>query len=224
MWLLSGYVFPMDKLSVPKEICSKTRYWDPVVLDDIFLNYSEQVPAHPFERGARAKLDRMLKYLRDNESTSYMYEKHIIWSLRKGSGRSFLVNLCMKWSKGVTLPVILNNKKYDDPDEIDSTIEILQNTVSFHVPLLLKPIFDIKNPESSFLTCMQSGAFDLTTKRLISLGISRETAIYLTNNLFAGFNAEQYDEIQLDENIRKHLKQNLDSLPYWIRIQFEYLI
>ena len=221
---VAAIILRMEKLSVPKEICSKNRYWDPVVLDDIFLNYSEQVPAHPFEHGARAKLDRMLKYLRDNESTSYMYDKHIVWSLRKGSGRSFLVSLCMKWSKGVSLPEILNNKKYDDPNEIDSTIEVLQNTVSFQVPLLLKPIFDIKNPESSFLTCMQSGAFNLTTKRLIALGISRETAIYLTNNLFAGFNAEQYDEIQLDQYIRIHLKQNIESLPYWIRIQFEYLI
>ena len=214
----------MDKLSVPKEICTKNRYWDPIILDDIFINYTEQVPSHPNEHGARAKLDRMLKYLRDNKSTSYMYDKHIKRALRKGSGRSFLLNLCMKWSKEVCLAEILDNDKYDNPDEIDSTIEILQNTVAFHVPLLLKPIFDIKNPDSCFLTCMQSGAFNIVTRKLIALGIPRETAIYLNDNLFYGINISQYDDNQLENYIRNQLKTNIDLLPYWIKVQFEYLI
>ena len=221
---LAAIILRMDKLSVPKEICSKNRYWDPVVLDDIFINYKEQVPSHPNERGARAKLDRMLKYLRDNPSTSYMYNKHIKWALRKGSGRSFLLNLCMKWSKEVCLTEILNNNMYDNPDEIDSTIEILQNTVAFHVPILLKPIFDIKKPDSCFLTCMQSGAFNIVTRKLIALGIPRETAIYLNDNLFSRINLTQYDDNQLENYIRNQLKTNIDLLPYWIKVQFEYLI
>ena len=221
---LAAIILRMDKLSVPKEICSKNRYWDPVVLDDIFINYTEGAPSHPNERGARAKLDRMLKYLRDNPSTSYMYNKHINWALRKGSGRSFLINLCMKWSKEVCLTEILNNEKYDKPEEIDNTIEILQNTVAFHVPILLKPIFDIKNPNSYFLTCLQTGAFNAVTRKLIALGISRETAISLNYNLFSVLNPDQYDEIQLENYIRNHIKQNINSLPYWVRTQFEYLI
>ena len=51
----------------------------------------------------------------------------------------------------------LNDSRYegdDGADNIDETIELLQNTISFSVPLLLKPIFDIKNPESYFCrTC-----------------------------------------------------------------------
>ena len=130
----------------------------------------------------------------------------------------------MKWSKEFCLTEILKDKKYDNPDEIDSVIEILQNTVSFHVPLLLKPIFDIKNPDSSFLTCMQSGAVNNVTKKLISLGIPRETAIYLFDNLFSELKATEYDEIQLENHLRNQLRTNIDSLPYWVKIQFEYLI
>lgn len=221
---ISAIILRMDKLSVPKEICYKNRYWDPIVLNDVFLNYKEQVPSHPYERGAKAKLDRMLKYLRDNGTTSYMYNKHITAFLRKGRGRTFLVNLCMQWSKEVSLFQILNNNMYDDPDEIDRTIEILQNTVSFHVPLLLKPIFDINNPESCFLSCMQSGAFNIITKKLISLGISRETAIYLNNELFMGIALDNYEDDQLDSFVRNQLKEKMDTLPYWVKIQFEYLI
>ena len=221
---IAAIILRMEQLSVPKEICIKNRYWDPIVIDGIFQNYDGQVPAHPNERGARAKLDRMLKYLRDNESTSYMYTKHIKPTLRSGKGRSFLIDLCMKWSKEVKLSDVLNNQKYDNADEIDNTIDILQNIVSFHLPLLLKPIFDIKNPESSFLQCMQSGACNIITKKLITLGISRETAIFLNDKLFSGFNAEQYEEIQLENYIRNHLKERKDELPYWIKIQFEYLI
>ena len=46
---------------------------------------------------------------------------------------------------------ILNEERYSGEtgaDEIERTIQVLQNVVSFNVPLLLKPIFDIKNPDS----------------------------------------------------------------------------
>ena len=221
---VAAIIYQMDKLQVPKEICYKNRYWDPFVINDIYLKYHEKVPSNPIERGARTKLNSMLKFLRDTESTSYMYEKHIDFALRKGAGRGYLVGLCMKWSKETRLSEILKHKKFDDPDEIEKTIEILQNTVAFHVPLLLKPIFDIINPKSSFLTCMQCGACNRITKKLIELGISRETSIFLYDNLFNSFDESKLDDLQLDNNIRDCLRSNLNSLPYWVKKQFEFLI
>lgn len=222
---VAAIIYKMDQLTVPKDICYKNRYWDPLVLEDIYCNFSENVPSHPKEYGARAKLDRMLKFLRDNDATSNMYNKHIPAQLRRSSGRGILIDLCMKWSKETSLFQILSDSKYEDPDKIEDTIEVLQNTVSFHVPLLLKPIFDIKNPESCFLTCMQCGANNIATRKLIELGISRETAIFLNQNLFNDFDeSKEYSEQEIDTIIRETLKSNINSLPYWIKTQFEYLI
>ena len=130
----------------------------------------------------------------------------------------------MKWAKEISLTDILSDEKYNDSDEIDETIDILQNIVSFHVPLLLKPIFDIKNPDSSFLTCMQSGAVNIATKAMINLGIARETAIYLNNALFHNDCVDIDNQKELENYIRTKLKQSLDSLPYWISVQYEYLV
>ena len=128
--------------------------WDPFILDVIYKNYTENVPMHPKEYGATAKLDRMLKFLRDTPETSEMYKKYIPEKFQKGVARSTLKTVCMQWAKETTLFEILSKMKYSDDkfeDEIEETIELLQNTVSYRIPLLLKPIFDIKNSNSVFL-------------------------------------------------------------------------
>ncbi len=221
---VAAIMYKLDNLTIPKNICIKNRYWDPFVLEEIYQNYTENVPSSPMEYGATAKLDRMLKFLRDNESTNYMYNKHIVSQLQRGPGRGFLKYLCIKWAKGTSLYELLDNKKYNDPEEIEKTIEILQNTVSFHVPLLLKPIFDIKNPESIFLTCMQCGAFEPISRKLIEMGIPRETSLYLYDNFFEEFDISDMCESDLNSEIRTTLKTNIDKIPYWIKIQFENLL
>ena len=217
-------IYKLKNLSIPKDICIKNRYWDPFVLEEIYNNYTENVPSTPMEHGAAAKLDRMLKFLRDNDSTSNMYNKHIPPKLRSKSGRGFLMSLCMKWAKGISLHTLLDDEKYIDPEEIESTIEILQNTVSFHVPLLLKPIFDIRNPESIFLTCMQCGAFEPIARKLIEMGIPRETSLYIYDNFFKKISVSDISESDLNTEIRNTLKSNIDKIPYWIKIQFENLL
>lgn len=60
---VAAIILKLDTLTVPKNICIKNRYWDPFVLQKIFEDYGENVPVTPYERGARAKLNRMLKSL-----------------------------------------------------------------------------------------------------------------------------------------------------------------
>lgn len=215
-------------LSVPKDICAKNRYWDPFVLDVIYREYSEKVPVHPMERGCKAKIDRMLKFLRDTDETRIMYERCIPASLQKGAGRSLLVDLCMKWSKEEPLSEILSKKFKDNitdetADEIEDYIEILQNTVSYKVPLLLKPIFDIKNPESMVLSCMQLGVCNQFSRKITDIGIARECAIYLNANIFAKYIVDEKKEEELEEIIRNILEENKERLPYWIKVQIEFL-
>ncbi|MGN8743133.1 hypothetical protein ACTM83_06930 [Catenibacterium mitsuokai] len=214
----------LESLTVPKEVCMKNRYWDPFVLQKIYEDYNEQVPISPFDSGARAKLDRMLKFMRDTPETAAMYKNHIPIKLQKNRERSHLVNLCMKWSKGITLHEILSQDTddYKREENIESIINILQNTVSYNVPLLLKPIFDIKNPDSSFLTCLQVGAVQPIIKKMIELGIPRETAIELFEKLYKGRKDEELEKID-ESHIRKTILEKYSELPYWITVQLDFL-
>ncbi len=223
---VAAILLKLDTLTIPKSICIKNRYWDPFVLQKIFEDYEENVPATPYERGAKAKLNRMLKYMRDTEETSTMYERFIPNELQKGSNRSHLVDLCMKWATEVSLHDILSEERYlgeNGADEIERTIQLLQKTVSFDVPLLLKPIFDIKNADSIFLTCMQSGAVNEQIKTMIELGIPRETALYLYKVAFKG-KQKGSDKKTLEQKIRDRLGNIIETLPYWVQIQLDFLI
>lgn len=223
---VAAIILKLDELSVPKEICYKNRYWDPFILDAIYTKYPEGVPAFPLEYGAKAKLDRMLKFLRDTPETKMMYEKHIPRMYRENVGRGFLKDLCMTWAKETPLSEILskvNGSEDEIAGKIEDIIEALQNIVSYKVPLLLKPIFDIKNPESVFLSCIQSGAYNKVTKLLIEIGVPRECAIYLNNRLFSSYASSNKTDEEIESDIRRILKEKTKTLPYWIGVQLEFL-
>ena len=71
---------------------------------------------------------------------------------------------------------------------------------------------------------MQSGAVNELTKTMIELGIPRETSLYLYNNLFKATKLKNNDEKELESNIRRVLQSNINKLPYWIKVQLEFLI
>ena len=223
---VAAIIHKLNELTVPKEICLKNRYWDPFVLETIYQKFSGTVPAHPLERGAATKLDNILKFLRDTPDTSGIYAKYIPNNLQKGRNRTYLRSLCMKWAKEAPLSDILStihSENKDISDEIEDTIEILQNTVSYKVPLLLKPIFDIKNPDSSFLSCMMDGAYNKVSRILIEMGVPRECALYLYKTLFVGYNINGKDDVDIETEIRGKLISSKDTLPYWIRVQLNFL-
>ena len=214
----------LDKLTIPREICYKNRYWDPFTLDYIYRNYTDKVPSFPLERGAKTKFNNMLKFLRDNTKTKSMYNRYIPKKYREGKARKFMSDLCYQWAIGTPLSDILTSslKNVQKPeDTIEEIIEILQNIASYKVPLLLKPIFDIKNPDSTFLNCMQSGACIDILKKLVELGIPRECALSLYDIIFKGKNLS--NDI-IEDEIRKLLKDNYLNLPYWVQVQLQFLV
>lgn len=224
---VAAIILKLDALTIPKEICLKNRYWDPFILETIYIKFSEDVPKSPFERGAKTKLDQMMKFMRDNTDTSIMYERYIPQELQRGRNRSYLINLCMKWSQEVSLHEILNEDKYsgdNGAEEIENTIQILQNVVSFNVPLLLKPFFDIKDPESIFLTCMQAGCIQEETRIMTELGIPRETALYLYEEYFKVNVKTNRSESELEKDIRARLSECYEKLPTWVRCQLDFLV
>lgn len=215
----------VDSITVPKEICYKNRYWDPIILDYIYKNAKlKKLPNISVERGAKARMDDILKFLRDNEETESIYNKQIPEMYRKGAMRSLLCNTAMEWAKEKPLFEILNKDRYNGEggtDNIDTTIELLQNTISYNLSLLLKPFFDMFNPDSVFIICLQTGAYNNFTRKMIELGIARETAIFLYKSFFKDM---KVNEEELEKTIKQVIIKKLQEIPYWIRVQLEFLV
>lgn len=224
---IAAIILKLESIAVSKEICYKNRYWDPLVLDFIYNEFDGKLPNTPMEKGAKGKLDKAMLFLRDNDATVEMYNKNIPSAYRKGEMRSIMLSLSLQWANGKALCEILNVSRYDGDKgtyNIDSTIELLQNTISFNLPLLLKPLYDIKQPESPFLKCMQVGAFSAVERCMIEMGIPRETALFLYKEIFDEKNIKVEKRLDLEQVIRETIRFEYRKLPYWIQMQLDFLI
>lgn len=222
---VAAIIAKLEGLSVPNEVCLKNRYWDPFVLDSIYKHYKGEVPNQPNERGAKARLDEMMKFLRDTAATRYMYERNIPQKYWRGKNRSTLCSYAMQWAKGEPLQSIFSADYFrgsEATEKIEEVIEVLQNTISYSLPLLLKPMFDIAKNDGAFITCLQSGASEPTARKMVEMGIPRETALELAGRIKV--DSKSSDPFKLEKDIRCALKTSLDSLPFWIKVQIDFLI
>lgn len=217
----------LENLRVPREICTHNRYWDPFVLNEIFTVFNGKVPSHPAERGAQTRLDEITKFLRDYPGTNSMYNRYIPALYQKGKNRGQMCILGIKWACETPLSkLLLSSGDYEGDKQyhIEDTIKLLQDTISYSLPLLLKPLVEMKNPSSILICCLQAGACSPYTRKMIEIGIPRELAISLNCRLFDEANAAGKKDVQLEEEIRKVIKENSNSFSYWERVQLEFML
>ena len=100
----------------------------------------------------------------------------------------------------------------------------MQNIVSYNVPLLIKPIFDFNNENSLFDTTMQGGAYRRVTRYLIELGIPRECSFYLYDNIFQNYNDSDKTDEDIKRDVDEIINSHLNELPYWIKVQVEFIL
>ncbi|MCI5720917.1 MAG: hypothetical protein MR328_00395, partial [Firmicutes bacterium] len=220
---VAAIILKLEDLSVPREVCFKNRYWDPFVLDYIYRNYNGNPPSSVMEKGAKASITEMMRFLRDNSITAPIYEKYIPSQYRNGRNRSLLIKRSFQWATNVPLKEILSEPYYDGEegaDRIEDTIELLQNVVSYNLPLLLKPLFDMRKSENSVLSSLQSGAMNAHIIEMIDLGIPRETALFVYKELEESFNKTG----ATGQNVKSIIKNNMSRFPYWVKVQLRFLI
>lgn len=188
---VAAIINKMNELSVPREICIKNRYWDPMILNDIYTKLDCNLPNSAMDKNANRQLANTLKCLRENPSTSYMYYRYIPKEYQSGTMRHMMCDNAIKWAREVKICELLKSDYYDGEEgmeRIDDTINMLEQTISYKLPLLLKPIYDMKLPESMFLNTLQMGAIKPEIRHMIEIGIPRETAIYIYERLFLNLN------------------------------------
>lgn len=206
----------MSQLSIPLEVCAKNRYWDPFVLNNIFLNISKyDVPTNHMDSNFANKLrDTLVKFHQD--FPKYFVKYHVE---TKSTTTPFfsLSILTDNWMKEKSLHDILNAPYYNNTEKINNTIKTIQNTISYGLPMLLKPLYDIRNPECMILRFIEMGAYNVIPRKMIEMNIPRETALFLSKKYFSN-NADLSEEQIIDR-----LRKITPELSYWYKIQIEHL-
>ncbi len=202
----------LSKLKVSKEICSKNRYWDPIDLNILFQNCNRyQLPTNVSESNLSYKLKALLSLLKE-DFPIYCNKYFPVITV---PNKDILLQKCIlaeNWMKEKPISEILSNSFYDSSKQIDEAISFIQNKISYGLPLLLKPLYDIKEPIGMFTRFIELGAYKPLTRKLIELSIPRETAIYLSNNF-------EFKNIDNKQELTIQLRKIRSNLSYWYRTQ-----
>ncbi len=213
----------LNRLAIPRLSCLKNRYWDPLVLNALFMD-SKNIPLLPegaFENGLADKLCALLKYLRTSEYYATLFSKRIPNSYHSGQRLHIFCSHAEKWARETPLAIILSTAYHSNPDHIDDTVALLQNAISFDLPFLLRPLYDILEKDGIFLTFLEMGAFKPISRKLIEIGIPRETAINLANIVFPSM---PLDNKVTYEYIRCNIKRSYANLSFWQQIQVSFIL
>lgn len=207
----------VNSLKVPKSVCSRNRYWDPVDLDRLYTmraNYS--LPTSASELNIAINLNRVLVKLKTDFPVYYNRYFGVENTFSKEGKESKLIfQMCIlteKWLKEKSLFDLFNDSYYDDPHKIEKTITDVQNKISYGLPLLLKPIYDMLQPDGMFTRFIELGAYLPVTRKFIELNIPRETAIFLTQNY-------TFTDVDDKHSLMRQLRSVKPQLSYWHRVQ-----
>ncbi|TGK03782.1 DEAD/DEAH box helicase [Leptospira semungkisensis] len=211
----------LRKLEVSEETCFMNRYWDPFDLDRLYKTRNDYtIPISRFETNISGKLKNILVKLKsDFEPYFRRYLK-----LREVPGKDIIYSFCINaenWLKETKLQQILASDYHSDSELIENTIGTLQKDVTYGLPMLLKPLYDILAPEEPFLRFIETGAYNPVTRKLIEYNIARETAISLTEYFS---NPVKRLETPTFEEIRAEVNRVYKRLDYWTKIQLEILL
>ncbi|MEJ1961070.1 MAG: DEAD/DEAH box helicase [Gammaproteobacteria bacterium] len=179
----------LKALTIPKEICSLAPYWDPLLLDVLYReqlrNRIPLLPSSPFAPGFVDSLVSVLEALK--ALVPYYYERYV------GESSSQVVksiaSMAQRWSVQKPLKEIIS---WGGPTEdvnweqIDHRIKRISKQVVHDIPKLLKPLVAMQDPANPILTLMEMGAHEPQVRRLIELGLPRETAIRVRRRLDLG--------------------------------------
>ncbi len=207
----------MTSLSVPVEICYKNRYWDPLDLNELYKERNEyNIPTAITDNQIEDLLTIVL--IKMSEKYPLYYKRYF------GINKSLIKSTCIsakEWMKETSLKDILNNQYFDTSEKIEDRIRLIYNKISFGLPMLLKPLYDIQVPDSMFLTFIETGAYKPISRRMIELNIPRDTAIFLSQKYFNGVGQHEED---LEKVIITKLNEMSNEIDYWRRIQIEMLL
>jgi hypothetical protein len=198
---LNEIIESLQGLRVDKTICARNRYWDPIDLDNLYTARNTfNLPTMGTRRFSNNAdlLKATIEYMRDNFPV--YYERFL--NIPEVPGYDLLLSLSItadKWVMETSMVDLLSSSHYDSTERIEEGIEQLEDTISYKLALLIKPVYDIVMPESSYPRFIEMGAYKPLTRALIEMNIPRETALHLSGLLPEG----EIDRASLVREIRR---------------------
>lgn len=211
----------VERLAVPRAVCARAPYWDPVSLDALYVADASgripRVPSNPRTTGFSEQLFDVLLTLQ--EVVPYYYDKYVGES-NLATLRSTL-SMAQRWASEVPLKEIITWAGDDGRvtwEDIDRRLTRVNQNVMYDVPKLLKPLVAIQATDNPILGMIEMGAYRPEIRRMIELGVPRETAVRIGRA--RGFPAaEAFNDEQLLAAARVVAKQ----LNYWEQEQLDSL-
>lgn len=203
----------LKRLELPRSLCIKVPYWDPLVLDDIYRAVKsgeiEELPKTAFDRRFVEVITNTLGVLRERAPYYYAkyfgeYDDTVIYSIVSTAG---------KWMREESLRSIISWESVDTSvqwTEIDRRLVRVNQSVVHDLPKVLRPISTLQENDNPLLGLIEMGAYRPEVRRLIELGLARETAIRIANRI----NLEDAEKWTDAELVRK-ISLNLSSMNYW---------
>ncbi|MES2458686.1 MAG: DEAD/DEAH box helicase [Bacteroidota bacterium] len=181
----------VQKLTVPKIICFGNFYWDPIILNNIYVSIQKEtwpdLPRTIF--GCANPMHEILKKLQT--IAPYYVDKYLNINPNDEFGSRKVQSLCIfaeNWGAGVSLKDVINPTTWPitNSQDIDDRINDLHTKVIYGIPKLLRPVFQMYDfindtKVSALLGFIESGSYDTKVRALIELGVPRETAIAIMN-------------------------------------------
>ncbi|EPA3406605.1 DEAD/DEAH box helicase [Yersinia enterocolitica] len=212
----------IEKLSAPRDYIIKNRYWDPHDLNYLYhqtkINKDLSIPTNIWSKDLAKQLSKSV--IQMAKILPYYFKRYI----SKDINDNFIYSVCIsatQWCRETPLKNILEERDFTQSDDlsksIDDAIKIITRTVSYGLPMLLKPLSELNGVDSNLLSSIENGAYSIETKNLINQGIPRDTAIYLNKKF-----------LHVDPNISVTsiidiLKRDDFEKHYWVLKQIEHL-
>ncbi len=211
----------LEDLTISKNICIKNPYWDPIILDQLYINATDndwaKIPKSPFDENFVGTMQDILTNIKN--TTPYYHKKYFDIDNKKREWS--IVKYAQSWSQEKSLAEIL---KIQDSARIDDTVALISKEVSFSLPKLLRPVIHIQDETNPILNFIEVGAYNPETRRLIEYGIPRETAVRFAK-IIKTKKIPVYSNNELNDSLIKGFLNNIyDSLNYWEKIQIEDII
>lgn len=174
--MLSGF----EKITAPREIILKNRYWDPFDLNELHLYINKHVTSIPSAIFKVDLCDVFLSWLKIMREHFNHYFERYIGSIHDDKFLFGIAKSAEGWVREKSLYDILENRFpiYDKNlhENLDREIDKLTKHVSFGLPMLLKPVADLSN-SSSIISQIELGLYSDISRHLSDRGVPRETAI-----------------------------------------------
>ncbi|MDD2702497.1 MAG: DEAD/DEAH box helicase [Candidatus Omnitrophica bacterium] len=212
----------LRNLSVSKEICLRNPYWDPIVLNKLFQEVKkwDELPKSPFDSNFVGTTLSLLK--RIEEITPYYFNKY--FGIKNAKMKLSVVLNAQNWATEKSLNKILSDRNVQDTDEIDHIINVIAQDVKYSLPKLLRPVVHMQNIDSPILNFIEMGAYKPVTRRLMEMGVPRETALKISERLDEQKMGNILEDESGDGKLISFLQNNFKKMPYWERIQLQSII